>query len=128
MLLVIAIPEWVTGEKSLAVATWGLVLVTFLLVVATLVLYLDNRVKGKEQVKRWKREDRLRAEAAQPKAVLELGKRQNAPHVIALCYNLGEHPFVIDKLVVSLTKGHHQDQRPLRAIRGASRYLCPGNS
>ncbi len=105
MLLLVALPEWLISEKSLAAATWGLVFVTFLLVVATLVLYLDSRAKGKEQVERWKREDRLRAEAAKPKAVVELGKRQNAHHVVALCYNLGEHPFIIDKLVVSVQKG-----------------------
>ena len=105
MLLLIVLPEWLTSEKSLPVATWGLVFVTFLLVVATLILYLESRGKGKEQVERWKREDRLRAEAEKPKAVVELGKRGNSPHVIALCYNLGEHPFVIDKLVVSLQKG-----------------------
>lgn len=105
MLLLIALPEWLTSEKSLPAATWGLVFVTLLLVVATLTLYLDSRIKGKEQVERWKREDRLRAEATEPKAVVELGKRQNAPHVIALCYNLGEHPFVIDKLCVSVRKG-----------------------
>lgn len=98
MLLLIAFPEWLTSEKSLAVATWGLV-------VATLILYLDSRAKGKEQVERWKREDRLRAEADMPKAVVELGKRQNSPHVVALCYNLGEHLFVIDKLFVSVQKG-----------------------
>lgn len=105
MVLLIALPEWLTSEKSLPVATWGLVFVTFLLVVATLILYLDSPGKGKEQVERWKREDRLWAEAERPKAVVELGKRESSHHVVALCYNLGEHPFVIDKLVVSLQTG-----------------------
>jgi hypothetical protein len=61
------LPEWLTGEKSLVLATWGLV-------VATLILYLDSRARGKEQVERWNREDRLRAEAERPKAVVELGQ------------------------------------------------------
>jgi hypothetical protein len=93
MFLLISPAEWLTGEKSLAVATWGLV-------IATLFLYLDSRAKGKEQAERWRREDSLRNEAAKPRAVVELGKRENTPHVVALCYNLGEHPFVIDKLIV----------------------------
>jgi hypothetical protein len=98
MHMLTAFLEWLTRDKSLAVATWGLV-------VATLIIYLDSRDRGKDQVERWKREDRLREEAERPKAVVELAKRQNAPHVVALCYNLGEHPFIIDRILVSVQKG-----------------------
>jgi hypothetical protein len=90
--------EWFTGEKSLALATWGLV-------VATLFLYLDGRAKSKEQKERWEREDRSRAEETKPKAVIELGKRPKSHHPVALCYNLGAHPFVIDKLLIQVKDG-----------------------
>jgi len=51
--LTLGFPDWFTNEKSLTVATWGLVL-------ATLILFFDSFYKGKEQRERWEREDRLR--------------------------------------------------------------------
>lgn len=87
--------EWLAGEKSLTLATWGLV-------VATLFLYLDGRAKSKEQKERWEREDRSKADEAKPRAVIELGRRPKSLHPVALCYNLGEHPFVIDKLIITV--------------------------
>jgi len=93
-----AIPQWLTSEASLTVATWGLV-------VATFILYLDSRARGKQQEDRWKREDQLRTEDAKPVGIVELGKQQGSPLVIALCYNLGKHPFVIDKITVSIVNG-----------------------
>jgi hypothetical protein len=116
MPLSLALPGWLTNEKFLTLATWGLVLVTFLLFLATVVLYLDSRAKGKEQKERWEREDasrakeqqsrweredRLREEDAKPKLAVELAQRDNAPEVVFRCYNLGSTIFFIDQMVVT---------------------------
>jgi hypothetical protein len=98
LLHLIAIPHWLTSEASLTVATWGLV-------VATFILYLDSRARGNQQEERWKRENQLRTEEAKPVGIVELGKRQGSPLLIALCYNLGKHPFVIDKITISIVNG-----------------------
>jgi hypothetical protein len=101
--------NWFTNERSLTVATWGLV-------VATLILYLDSRSKGKEQRERWEREDasrnneqrsrweredRLREEDAKPKVAVEIAKRENAPEMVFRCFNLGSTIFFIDKMVIT---------------------------
>jgi hypothetical protein len=96
-----AIPAWLTNEQSLALATWGLFLVTALLVVGTFLLFLDSWKKGKEQRARWDREDQQLADDAKPKTLIELAKRPSSPDVVVLCYNLGSNIFVIDKLIVS---------------------------
>jgi hypothetical protein len=57
MIAVFLLPEWMIGEKYVTLATWGLVLVTFLLVIATVVMWLDSLSKGKDQKERWDRED-----------------------------------------------------------------------
>ena len=44
-------------------------------------------------------------EAAKPIPMVELGKQPSSIHVWAICYNLGQHPFVIDKLIVSIVHG-----------------------
>jgi hypothetical protein len=54
----IVLPEWLTAERYLTFATWGLVCATLALVIATLLLYLDGRSKSREQEKRWEKEDR----------------------------------------------------------------------
>jgi hypothetical protein len=96
-----AIPAWLTNEQSLALATWGLVVVTALLVVGTFLLFLDSWKKGKEQRSRWAREDQQRADDTKPKTLIELAMSESEPDVVVLCYNLGDNTFVIDKLVVS---------------------------
>jgi hypothetical protein len=53
-----ALPDWLTSEKYLTFATWGLVGVTFLLVVATLLLLIDSRLKSNEQRRRWEKENK----------------------------------------------------------------------
>ncbi len=71
MLLWLPLPDWLTDEKFITLATWGLVLVTFLLFCATVILYVDSRQKGEEQRERWKREDASRAKEQQgPRPVL----------------------------------------------------------
>jgi len=98
---------WLFNEGSLTSATWALVLATVGLLIATALLVRDGYRKSREQQDRWKREDLLRAEAAKPKATVELAKRKNDPRVIVLCYNLGEHPFVIDKVTVAVENRRH---------------------
>jgi hypothetical protein len=103
------IPDWLTNERSLTVATWGLV-------VATLILFLDSVFKGKEQrarweredasraseqTSRWEREDRLREEEAKPKVAVEIAKREGAPEIVFQCFNLGSTIFFVDKLVIT---------------------------
>ena len=109
--------KWLISEGSVGAATWGLVLVTVGLVI-------DGFRKSREQRDRWDRENKVRADAAQPKAVVEPAKRENYPHVIALCYNLGERPFVIDKTDYLCPKRSENaidpNKRPPRAAR------CPG--
>jgi hypothetical protein len=95
-----AILVWLTNEQSLTLATWGLVVVTALLVVGTFLLFLDSWKKGKEQRFRWDREDQQRIDDAKPKTLVELAKRPSSPEVVVLCYNLGSITFVIDKLIV----------------------------
>lgn len=100
---------WLKDEKSLAAATWGLVLATFL-------LYLDSRLRGKtqdrqwgqerqlradEQAERWKREDEIRALDGKPKAVVEIAAKKNASEIIFQCFNLGTKTFFVDEIVLT---------------------------
>jgi hypothetical protein len=113
------LPDWLTNEKSLTLATWGLVAVTFLLVIATVILYLDSRSKGKEQRERWQREDdasaseqrvrweredRLREQDAKAKVAVEIGKRKDAPQMVFRCFNLGNTIFFVDQMIITATK------------------------
>lgn len=121
----LTIPDWLTNEKSLAPATWGLVGATLLLVLATIILFLDSFFKGreqrrrweredasraKEQQARWEREDRIREEDAKPKVAVEIGKRENAPEIVFRCFNLGNTIFFIDQMIITATN-------PKRSIR-----------
>jgi len=118
MFLSLVLPDWLTNKKSLAPATWGLVAVTLLLVIATVFLVIDSFLKGKEQRKRWEREDesrakeqqarweredRLREEDAKPKVAVDIGKRGNAPEIVFKCFNLGNTIFFIDQMVITAT-------------------------
>jgi hypothetical protein len=116
MLLWLALPDWLTDEKFITLATWGLVAATLLLFLATIFLYCDSRAKSKEQRERWEREDtsrtkeqqarweredRLREEDAKPKVAVELAQRHDAPEIVFRCYNLGSTTFFIDQMVVT---------------------------
>ncbi|HUO28268.1 MAG TPA: hypothetical protein VMU80_03550 [Bryobacteraceae bacterium] len=115
MLLGLAFPDWLTDEKYITLATWGLFVATLLLFLATIFLYYDARAKSKEQRERWEREDdsrvkeqrarwdredRLREEDAKPKVAVELAQRDNAPEIVFRCYNLGSTIFFIDQMIV----------------------------
>jgi hypothetical protein len=125
MILSLALPDWITNEKSLVTATWGLVGATLLLVLATVILYFDSLLKGREQRRRWKREDesrakeqqdrwqredRLRQEDAKPKVEVEIAKRDNIPEIVFKCFNLGNTIFFIDQMIITATS-------PKRSIR-----------
>lgn len=125
MLLSLPFPDWLTNERSLPLATWGLVAVTFLLVIATVFMFFDSFFKGKEQRRRWRqedesrakeqqarweREDRLREEDAKPKVAVEIGKRENTPDIVFMCFNLGNTIFFIDQMIITATN-------PKRSVR-----------
>lgn len=116
MFLWLALPNWLTDEKYITLATWGLVTATLMLVVLTGILYWDSRAKGREQrerwqredasrsreqEERWKREDRVREDDAKPKTAVELAKRDDAPAIVLRCYNLGNTTFFIDRIVIT---------------------------
>jgi hypothetical protein len=118
MLVAVAVPDWLIGEKYVTLATWGLVLVTFLLVIATAIMYFDSRSKSKEQRERWKqeddarareqksrweREDQRRAEDSKPKVVVEISRRQDSPEIVFRCFNLGSTIFFVDQLIITAT-------------------------
>jgi hypothetical protein len=128
MLLALTLPAWLMDAKFLPAATWGLVFVTLLLVLATFFLYFDSRGKGKEQRSRWdredasrvaeqrsrwEREDRLRAADAKPRAVVEIAKRDTAAEIVFLCFNLGSAIFFIDEMIVTVTGGFVQTSKPV---------------
>jgi hypothetical protein len=99
-LVLFIMPDWLTSEKYLTLATWGLVSVTLLLVVATGFLYLDGLSKSKEQRVHWKGETRLRIEETKPKSFVEIARKQSAPGVFFQCFNLGNSTFIVDELIV----------------------------
>lgn len=118
MPLALALPDWLIGGNYITLATWVLVLVTFLLVIATVIMYCDSRSKGKEQrerwkqeddartkeqEKRWKREDELRAEDAKPKVAVEIATRKEGPEIVFKCFNLGNTIFFVHQIIITAT-------------------------
>lgn len=101
-----SIIKWISSDKSLAPATWGLVLVTFLLVVATAFLYFDGLRKSKQQERRWEAEDNRREEEVKPSAVVEIAVREDAPlDMCFACFNLGINTFFVDRMIVTTSDG-----------------------
>lgn len=118
MYLALALPDWLIGEKYITLATWGLVLATFLLVIATVIMYCDSHSKGKEQRERWKQEDdasakeqrsrwehedQLRKEDAKAKVAVEICKREDGPEIVFRCFNLGDTIFFVHQLIITAT-------------------------
>lgn len=105
---------WLKDEKSLAIATWGLV-------IATLLLYLDSRKRAKEQTERWAREDELRALQERPTARVELAVRGAASsEMLFAVFNLGNNSFFTNKLIVTTSNGtpHESDLTPQIVVPG----------
>ena len=112
-LFLFALPDWLTSEKYITLATWGLAAVTFLLVIMTAFLYLDGISKSKEQREHWKGEEHLRKEEAKPKTYVEIAKKQNSPDVIFQCFNLGDSTLIIDTLIVKIEETRTTATYPL---------------
>ena len=95
--------NWFSSEHSLALATWGLVVVTLLLV-------LDGYRKSREQQKQWEEEGQRRAEEAKPSAVVEIAVKEATPlDMCFACFNLGNNTFYIDKMIVTVTEGAYSE-------------------
>jgi hypothetical protein len=111
---------WMVSDKSLGPATWGLVVVTLLLVVVTFLLVLDGWSKSREQSRRWHREDQRRIEDAMPTAVIEIAVDVETDGMSFVCFNLGTNAFFIDEMQVTVTGG-------MRSISNLTpRVLTPG--
>jgi hypothetical protein len=97
---------WLVSDKSVAAATWGLVIVTFLLVVATALLVGDGFRKSKEQAIQWKEERERRIAESRPSAVVELAAKEDTPFEMCFaCFNLGNNTFYIDRMVMTASDG-----------------------
>jgi hypothetical protein len=107
---------WLASDKSLSPATWGLVIVTALLVT-------DGWRKSREQTRRWKHEDERRREEEKPKAVVEITSDSDAQTSMGFtCFNLGNTTFYIDKLIVTTVDNatHVADIEPQIVTPGTS--------
>lgn len=122
MLSLIAIID--VPDYSLDRATWGLFYATALLVVGTIATFIYGWIKGRQQDKRWEREDKQREEDAKPKAFVELATYENDPfRMLFVVYNLGNQPFLIDKLVIKVeAKG-----TTITAPHYSPQIVTPGN-
>ena len=91
--------EWILSDKSLAPATWGLVIVTALLV-------LDGWRKSREQSWQWKEEREQRIEEAKPSAIIEIAAKEDTPlDMCFACFNLGNNTFLVDRMIVTASDG-----------------------
>lgn len=125
----------VAPDYSLDHATWWLVGVTAALVICTLLTVWDGWRKGKlqearwnledeKQVQRWSAEDKQREEDARPKAFVELANYENDPfRLVFVVYNLGNHSFLIDKLVIEV----EAKRTTIIAPHFAPQIVKPGN-
>lgn len=82
MTALLAIPRWLTNEGDVTLATWGLVAATLVLAIVTLLLVIDSSKLGREQRKRWQREDeqaRIRKKQDYTNSIIE---KFNAPAML----------------------------------------------
>lgn len=125
----------VAPDYSLDHATWWLVGVTAALVLCTLLTVWDGWRKGKlqdarwtledkKQAERWLAEDKQREEDAKPKTFVELATYENDPfRLVFVVYNLGNHSFLIDKLVIKV----EAKRTTITAPHFAPQIVTPGN-
>lgn len=114
----------VPPDSSLDHATWWLVSVTAVLVVVTIFTVYDGWRRGKLQEKRWSYEDSQREEDAKPNAFVELATYESDTlRLVFLVYNLGKHPFLIDKLDVVVPANSTKITLP----HFAPQIVMPGN-
>jgi hypothetical protein len=99
-------------DYSLDHATWGLVIVTGLLVIGTIATVIDGVIKGKRQDMRWEHEDKQREDAARPKALVELASyADDRLKMLFAVFNLGNNTFLIDRLTVTSTTGRFYESQ-----------------
>lgn len=93
MIALLTLPGWLTSEKDVTLATWGLVFVTAFLALITF-------WQGREERKRWQREDALRREETQPKADFGLKISEPSKELTFWCANLGTASFLISNIQI----------------------------
>jgi hypothetical protein len=124
------LPDWLSSEKYLSLATWGLVFATSLLVLATLLLYLDGRSKAREQRKRWEKEDKdhdrelseLRSRWTREDEIRESQQALNYrfgivardAKVIVWVANLGSTSFLVNRVWLDIANPFNPSERLLR--------------
>jgi len=108
--------QWIASDKSLAPATWGLVIITAVLVA-------DGWRKSNEQRERWKLEDERWKREREPLAIVELGKASEESNEMAFaCFNLGTTTFFLKWMTVTAQDGRRQE------IRLPPEIVLPGKS
>jgi hypothetical protein len=134
MAAALLLPEWLIGEHYVTLATWGLVLVTFLLVIATFVMWLDSLSKGREQKvrwvledeqhrkdreeerSRWRRDDEIRQEEQRPKFDFGLDIQpllnSHRNDVVVWCANLGSASFIVKRILARHLIDFDEDEAP----------------
>ena len=91
--------HWIFSDGSLAIATWGLVVATFL-------LYLDGRQRSKEQNRKWNEDRKREKQESLPSAVVEIAAKEEMPlDMYFACFNLGNNSFFVDRMIVTATDG-----------------------
>jgi hypothetical protein len=116
--------SWLTPEQSVADGTWGLFAATAALVVVTVLLVLDGSRKSREQIRRWEHEDKRREEEARPSAVVVIATyAEDSLKMVFACFNLGNHTFFIDKMIVTTTDGSHHESELTPQIVTPGHYV-----
>ena len=91
--------HWIFSDGSLAVATWGLVVATFL-------LFVDGLRKSREQSRQWEEERKRLKEESMPSAVVEIAAKEETPlDMCFACFNLGNNSFFVDRMIVEASDG-----------------------
>src|SRR5208337_5145726 len=106
--------HWVFSDGSLALATWGLVVATFL-------LFADGLRKSREQNRRWEEERKSRKAESMPSAVVEIAAKEETPlDMCFACFNLGNNSFFIDRMIVMANDGtrNESDLTPQVVVPG----------
>jgi hypothetical protein len=112
------LPQWLIDEKYVTFATWGLVLATLALAVATLLLVLDSRANRKELrdrwakedinhkrehaelLEKWRRDDELRAQEGKPHFAWGFDHGVGSKRILIWVANLGSASFLLTALWV----------------------------
>jgi hypothetical protein len=76
------LPDWLMKPEYVTLATWGLVLVTFLLDIAAIFQYLDGRSRSSDDRERWERAERQRAEREKQELLDRFIDKFNSPPML----------------------------------------------